>query len=449
MRTKTVLLGIVLPGISCAAAMAFGAGIGGSALSGGGAAVGSPHAAENSRLRSALSTAEKKLAILEEEARIRGGTAKRTKEAAMPIALTGKKTAAQKTALYAELDARLAALTTEIQVARDKGPQLTPEQVAKTIAELKLRLGEAISTKDREAAINILAELARLGEGAFPDLVTAWAKLKDAGVIGGFGRGRGMGGMRDTMAWGSKDVFNWALSTSSLGVEGGVARKFQAIAVFSLRMFESDRDVRNKTYVSFLYKQNPVPLTPEQLSATSRREQFRIALEDPYRGALMSISRRPTSETLPYLTGVAGNAELPSDVRVTALNGLARDPSPEAQKAVQDAAYDQDPAVKQASAMAQIKSNPPATGYLIESVSADSQASQLGFKAGDIITTYNKVAIQGGRDLMMLPRQVTTETAPMTVYQGGKLSTFDMNPQKPIGINGSFVRVPAAPSSDK
>jgi S1-C subfamily serine protease len=97
--------------------------------------------------------------------------------------------------------------------------------------------------------------------------------------------------------------------------------------------------------------------------------------------------------------------------------------------------------------MAQLKANPPATGYLIESITPDSQATKLGLQVGDIITTYNNIPIKSGRDLRVLPKQVETEMAPMTVYQGVETRSYEVSPKEPIGINGSYVKV-QAPAGD-
>jgi hypothetical protein len=398
-----------------------------------------PAVTENRRLRTDIREAQRRISLLEEKFR-QAKKAQVTAAAVKKTTLLPKASAVDSPELAA-LKAKIAKALQDIKLLKGGELELNEEQIAARIAEIRKALEKALADSDGEGILSALAALAKLGEPAYPELIKIWKELNEAGWPGVGRRARfGMG-------WADKDLYSWALTSKSLGVDSETTRKFQGSAVMALRFVEPNASKRVKTYSVFLSNQPaPAPLTKEQKSLTGMGRFFSL-MEDPYRGAVMQVSRTKDPESTGVLSGIVSDQDVPSDVKAMALTGLAKQDGAEAEQAIDSALSDPDEDVQKAAEMAKQLSNPPVSGFFIYTV-GDGPLKKQGVAPGDIMLTYNGATIHSMRDLFFLPGQAETETVEIQIYSGGQTKKLTVKTDEDLAVMGEYVQGPSSGGSN-
>lgn len=394
-----------------------------------------PHLIENRELRQSIRDAQRTLSVLDGQRQEAAEVAKKTLELNATELLAKPGEGAELTSLRGQI----ARLKSDIERAKNGEIVLDQVEIAQRIAEIKAGFEKAKAAGDGDGMISALSELAKLGESAYPDVLKLWKQLNDSNWSGvGFRARFGMG-------WADKDLFTWSLTSGALGVDAETARKFQGTAVMAYRRMETDATKRAQTYSVFLSNSPaPSPLTDAQKNATGFQRMMTM-IEDPYRGAVMQVSRTNDPSSVTTLNKVLTDGEVPNDVKVVALTGLAKNDSPEAEQAIDDALNDPDPEIQEAADLAKKLSNPTVAGFFILTVS-DGQLKSAGVVPGDYLVTYNGAVVRGMRDLFVLPQSAETETVEVVISSGGSIKKVEVSTTDPLGITGDYVQ-PETPDS--
>ncbi|MDF1667321.1 MAG: hypothetical protein P1V97_36585 [Planctomycetota bacterium] len=395
-----------------------------------------PHLIENRELRQSIRDAQRTLSVLDGQRQEAAQVAKKTLELNATKLISKPGESAEMTSLRGQI----AALKSDIQRAQNGEIVLDQVEIAQRIAEIKAAFEKAKAEGDGDGMVSALGELAKLGESAYPDVLKLWKQLNDSNWSGlGFRARFGMG-------WADKELFAWSLTAGGLGVDAETARKFQGTAVMAYRRMEPDAAKRAQTYSTFLTNSPaPAPLTDAQKNATGFQRMMTM-MEDPYRGAVMQVSRTNDPSSVSTLNKVISDQEVPSDVKKVALTGLAKNDSPEAAQAIDDALNDPDPEIQEAADLAKKLSEPTIAGFFILTVT-DGPLKTAGVVPGDYLITYNGVVVRGMRDLFRLPQDAETETVEVVINSGGVIKKVEVPTDTQLGISGDYVQ-PEAPESD-
>lgn len=436
---KTLILCVLLPLISGAVGLWLGGGALKELLEDpekASAQTENPHVAKNRELRQQIRDAQRTFSVLEGQRQEAAQVAKNTLELNATQLLAKPGESAELTSLRGQI----ARLKSDIERARNGEIVLNQQEIAQRIAEIRARFEKAKADGDGEGMVSALSELTKLGEGAYPEVLKLWKQLNDSNWAGLGFRARFGGG------WADKSLFAWSLTNGELGVDAETARKFQGTAVMAYRRMETDAKKRVQTYSVFLSNSPaPAPLTEAQKNATGFQRMMTM-MEDPYRGAVMQVSRTNDASSVGALNTVLKDQEVPSDVKGIALTGLAKNDSPEAAQAIEDALSDPDPEVQEVADLAQQMKNPTIAGFFILAVT-EGPMKKAGVVPGDILLTYNGSPVRGMRDLFMLPGAAETEKVEVVINSAGTIKKFEVATDVQLGISGDYVQ-PEAPDSN-
>lgn len=436
MKAQSALGLAVLATVSCA----IGVGLDRALLSESGASsAAAPGVGDSSEaiatLRAKLQEAESQVALLKDEL-------KTAQAAAQGLGKSGKPSGEPPSPGVRGDDQALKARIKELEaaLARAEG-KLSPEELAAKIGDQKSAFAKAVAAKDARAAIAAMKALSALGEDGFPDLVSMWAEMEQKEWLG-------LNRMERQGWFENSNFFHWFLAEERAGVSPEVSPRLVSGAVMALAFMESDVPKRNQTFVNLLQRLGPpAALDPAEQSQRGRGfGPMGMQNNDPFRLALnmLTFSFRgaaPTQapETTGILSKVSANNEMPSDVRVSALYGLAQSKSAEAQRALSEATYDSNPEVKEAAEMAQKQQQATVTGLFVTSVAPDSEGAKAGIPLGCIITQVNGQNVRNFFELMGNVRGASTETVPVTFVVNGSSRTVPMKANGNFGIQGNPV----------
>lgn len=380
--------------------------------------------------REALSQARARVKELEDQLKDRPWIA----ESAKPTALPGAEPSddAVPDAELARLRTRLEKVKAELAAEKAKNGPMSDDEMAATLRDAQDRFSLAMSSGDGAAAVQVLAQLTKLDKRAFPTVVRFWSELNDKKWLGMDWRQR--------RGWATAELFHWGLrdqaELAALGPD--LAKKFEREAIWSLSRYEDDPKKQAETFAIFLDSQpRPDPLTKRD---AARRGRNMGPPRDPYRSALRHLSQLPSQEASRILSRVATDPTLPEDVRSTAVRGLVRQVDDASLVALETATRDPDASVARRASVGLVKRDPPASGWLITSVTNKGQAQGLNIPVGAIITSYDGKPIRRDRDLYGAIRKTKgKESVALTVNYNGSVQAYSVKGGR-IGVNGETVK---------
>lgn len=342
------------------------------------------------------------------------------------------------------------------------------ESMANKIRELETRLALSLRSTNELSSDELQEKFAKAvekedGKGAMEALV-ALSKLKDYGAFTrSFGEMKAANwlGLRgaDKRGWGSRGLYHWILTSSTLGVEGEAATELQKAALESLRRSDEDKSKVAGTLAFFISNQ-PIPEAikedPSKTEKEGRRNkrnrrrgdkgQEKKGPKDLYRIALLQLTRVKDRAAIPPLSQVLVNAKVPTDARMIAMRGLLRQEDGAGVQAVEGVLGDPNETIRrQAEIALQVKA-PAVSGFLVTNVSKESAAATAGLTSGQIITAIDGKAVKSAKDLQKALRKIDNgKSLAITVYSKGASSTVNLTKQgKRSGLSGRAVAVKAA-----
>ena len=357
-------------------------------------------------------------------------------------------------------DLNLVNMAKRIAVLESSVTKISKPLSAMTLAELMEKFNESLMAKDGKTCIAVMGAIGKLDPPDHAALVQCYGDMHEANWLG-LGR-------FDRRGYGSAKLYTWALTTSSIGITGEAADKFLQEALSGYR--RSERDDKKRVVVISQFLANlpiPKPLTEEQKSQQSRGFGGRGGRRgrggfggfggfggstDVYRAALSSLTRSREPEAIKALTTVFGNTSNPADVRITALNSLARDKD-SGKQVVDQGLKDSNDEVRKAAELLAQKTSSPVTGFLITSVTPESVAAKAGITVGTVITAINDQPITDARSIQRIMgrrgrrRGNTEQPAPtpatdltLTLFENGASRTVTVKNEGRLGINGQGVK---------
>lgn len=360
-------------------------------------------------------------------------------------------------------DLNLVNMAKRLAVLENNVDKISKPLSAMTLAELMEKFNESLMAKDGKTCVAVMGAISKLDPPDFAALAQCYADMHDAKWLG-LGR-------FDRRGYGNAKLYTWALTTSSIGISGEAADAFLQEALSGYR--RSERDDKKRVVVISQFLANlpaPKPLTEEQKAQQGggrggRRGRggrggfggfFGGGSTDVYRAALSSLTRSREPEAIKALNTVFGNSSNPADVRVTALNALARDKD-SVKTVVEQGLKDSNDEVRKAAELLAQKSSSPVTGFLITTVTPDSVAAKAGLVPGQVITAINNQPVTDARSLQRQMggrggrrgRRGGGETpAPatpaadltLTIYDNGATRTVTVKNEGRLGINGQGVK---------
>jgi len=384
--------------------------------------------AEIARLRSSLSKAEARIELLDERLRTQP-----TELSAAPVSSPKPSSIAAAPALSKKsgeslaLQARVTELEELLAKAKRGELELSDEDVKERVDSAQASFDKAFASKNGAAAIKAMGILAKLDERAFPALVALWDRME---------KGKWLGlGWRRRNGWASASVFHWALSSSSLGAGDVTGKAFRRQAVWLLPWYEQDRAKRSATFAGFL---SSLPDPKEREPGQRRRRGRWEAPQDLFRGALGQLARVAGPASSEALSRVARRFDLPSDVRATAVRGLARQTDRASMAILETARRDPAPEVRGAAELGLAKRDPAVDGWLITSVTPGSQAAKAGIEVGSIVVSYDGKPVRNDGDLNRLKRGARNRKVAIQAHKGA-LRSFTIQGGQTIGIDGEAV----------
>jgi hypothetical protein len=318
--------------------------------------------------------------------------------------------------------------------------------------ELQAKFATALESDNAKGAMEALKALAKIKD--FPSFTRCYGQMHEAswlGLRGGERRG-----------WGGSELYQWLLTSTTLGVDGEAAKELQTVALLGLRRVEKDKSKVAGTYGFFLSNQAAPEAAEsenksEQDDREARRQQRRRGRDrggrggkekkrgpqDLYRLALGQLVKIKDAAVISPLSQVLSNQKNPSDVRVIAIKGLIKQGDPSALQSVEGALNDADERVRRTAEVALKVHTPPVSGYLITSVEKDSPAAKAGLASGQIITAVNGKSIKNGKELQNVSRKTENGKAiSLSVYSSGSTLTMSMTKEgRRLGVNGRTVKV--------
>lgn len=290
-------------------------------------------------------------------------------------------------------------------------PALTPEQKAARIYEVKSKVGSLVEKKDGAGLVKLLQELRSLGVEAYP------AIMEIAGIID---HDMWQGGrefnvkMQDYYTSFPPEIHAWALDAANAGVVPPGFKVHAAHGIMWSQNPEKDRLVLE----AILRESDPEILKnmtdvlahrPDEATGAKiiGRLQTDTSLNDEAFGALLrTAARMPGQAVDAYLEGAL----------TTIPEGPRRD-------------------MLQTSL---IRRNPPASGFMVDRVIPESQASGIGLKPGDIILSYGGVTL-ADKSIARAKEQIKGEGPfSIEVLRDGARIMMSVAPGQ-IGIDGSPV----------
>lgn len=341
------------------------------------------------------------------------------------------------------------------------------ESMAGKIRELEARLAQSLRSTSELSSEELQAKFAKAmekedGKGAMEALV-ALSKLSDFGAFTrcyGELRGAQWLGLRgnERRGWGSRALYHWILTSSTLGVDGEAAKELQKSALESLRRSDDDKSKVASTLAFFITNQ-PIPeeikeSSPQDSEKDARRnrrnrrrgqKEGKSAPKDLFRLALFQLGRLKDSAAIAPLGQVMNNAKNPIDTRIMAMRGLIRQEDPAGTRAVEGVLNDPNETLRRQAELALAIKAPAVSGYLVTNVAKESAAASAGLSSGQIITAINGTAVKSNKDLQRALKKVENgKTLAVTVYRNGSSSTVQLKKQgKRAGISGRTVAVKA------
>jgi hypothetical protein len=293
---------------------------------------------------------------------------------------------------------------------------LTDEEIAERVTGLKTTFETAFTGKDKNAAMQAIWDMQKLGPKAYDDVIELWQKMADDYGLDPWGQGPGTMGM--TMQEYISLVTKFGLIEYGLTKADGNPN-FRVNALYGLPWWTSeDAGKRAK-------------LAGDTLGR-SQGYEAQAAID-----ALKNISDPSTAR---YLTDyLASNTDNPK-ARIDAINALAQKNTDAGWAAIKDAAEnDPDPDVKTAAQTALYQKDAKVAGILVTQVLDNYQAAIAGIKKGDILTHYNGERIKTMAELAEAKSKVAEgQSVQVVVDRGGKEVTLTLGSGM-IGINGINV----------
>lgn len=385
---------------------------------------------EIQRLKSALASAQGKIKQLQMD-ELKANKPLIRKTTALPKMALPDTADEQSKAIVAKLNERIADLEVELAAEKKKTAPLTDEEMAAKIRELRDKFDDAFAKKDGAAAVQAMREMAKLDSRAFKARVELWGQMEKNKWFGLDWRG--------TRGWSTDELLHWALKPDGMKLDDPkLAADFRKTAVWRLGFSQEEPAKKAKTLASFLGTLPlPTELTDEQKKARRRRRGWKPD-DDLYRASLRNIARIPSEESAQILTGLVNNSAAPSDVRLTAVRGLARQKDDASLQALKYAANDGDPEIRKTAEVGLVRRNPPIQGYLITDVTKNSQAAGLGLEAGSIITGADGKTMKPNDIFQKIYR--SKEPVMVSVYKNGVVQTYKFKGGQRLGVNGEEVK---------
>jgi hypothetical protein len=286
---------------------------------------------------------------------------------------------------------------------------------------------EKLDPKDKEAILAALTEIRVLGRAAAPEYLAILAQVQKVGnPWGGWGRGGPNGGQPDP-------------NENMLGLSG---REYTDLLTPDLRNFVLETGGENVPGTVLQSVLNGLPRdtskTREEKANLLKSVLEKATDKDVQKAAIESLQWVDPVAAAPIMLDMARNGGLDSDVRVSAVEALPDKIDADTANALQVLKNDADPKVAEAAKIAEMKSNPPVSGYLVTTVTAQGQAKTAGMRAGDIITSYNNQAITNGNLWQLQNSIADNATGPVVVYRNGLKLTYYIKKGR-LGVDGEYV----------
>lgn len=360
------------------------------------------------------------------------------------------------------LNEELYKLRKELELLKREGPKLSEAQIRAKMDELISKFDAAVAGKVGKDALAAMRELGKLGEPSFSELLRMWKVMEENKWLDVENQSRrGWGG--------TKEFFHWAL-TNNVDLNDELMAKLQSTGIFALRFLESNKDKLAATFVSLLGRLD-LPKSLEEKKAgdpgrggppggrggrgrgrggRGRRGPpgFFGRSQDPYRSALRELSRIKNPQASKTLVSIYSNTALPEDVRNSALRGLLNQPSEDAARVIQEAMSDPSEKLSETATKLNELAGAKVSGYYVRSVKKGSVAEKAGIKAGSSIISYAGRVITSDRELWFLPRTQKTKTAVVVVYQDDATLNLNVETNKDLGVDGTYVKVLAKKESE-
>jgi len=308
--------------------------------------------------------------------------------------------------------------------------KLSDAQVAERVEAARSSFGTALAGRDGAGAMAAMEQLAGLDKRSYPALVEMWQQMQKKKWLGLNKHQRRL--------WYRAEVFHWALSGENLGVDGKQALRFKGLALRYMNWYEPDREKQAETYVKLLGSLE-LPAEPDAKAKKQLRRGWERNL-DLYRGTVRQLARVRGPEAGRLLGELAGNRKAPSDLRISALNGLANKGGREADFAIAEALRDPDPQVRHSAAMVKIRRAPPATGLLVTGTGRKSEARKLGIPAGAVMTSYGGRRVRNAKELQRMMRRSRGKTITVEVTRGGIITQYKVKGGRKLGLSAVPVR---------
>jgi hypothetical protein len=386
---------------------------------------------ELQKIREALAQAKSKIKRLEEGLELAHARGPSRKTSLLPTAALPAGAGQSAKDLVAKLNSKISSLETDLAAERKKTAPLSDEDMAEKVRGIRDKFDDAFASKSGAEALKAMKELSKLDSRAYQTLVELWGQMEKSKWLGL--------GWRERRGWANADLFHWALKADGGPVsDPKLAADFRKQAVWLLGWYEEDSAKKAETYSAFLAT---LPLPGELTEEQKKKRRGRRGMQadnDLYRSSLRSLSRIPSSATAQLLASLVNNSQAPSDIRLTAVRGLARQRDESSHLALKQAANDPDPLIRRTAELGLLRRDPPIRGYLITDVTKGSQAAGLGIEAGSIIVGSNGKTMTSSRDLFQSIYSSKTDVV-VSVYKNGAVQTYTFKGGQRLGVDGEDV----------
>lgn len=297
-----------------------------------------------------------------------------------------------------------------------------------TVDDFEKQFLAAFAAKDGQAAWKAMAGIAKLKD--FPSFIQKWGQMRANKWLGL--------DQWERRGHGSADLYHWALTTSSLGLDEEGSKAFIRDALWNLRKYEKDAVKVTDTLSAFIRSQP----TPDERK-TGKNNRRRGWNRDPFRSALSALTQVKDASAIQPIGAVLSNTKNPADVRLSALRGLTWRKDEAARAVIEAHVNDADDKIRRTAELSVKKNSPAATGYLVTNVEDNLPAAKAGLAVGHIITSINGKAIQSGRDIIStIGAAQDGQVLSVIVHDGSSSKTLNLTKSgRRIGVFGDSVKV--------
>lgn len=246
---------------------------------------------------------------------------------------------------------------------------LSPQQRSAKATEIQSRIAALVEAKDGAGLVKLLQELKTLGPEGYTAIMEI-AAIIDADMWQGGGKLSVK--MQDYFTSFPPEIMSWALDAANLDKVPAGFRIHAAHSIMWMPIAEKDRIVLD----AILRETDPLTL--------KKMTEVLAHRPDPATGA--KLVERLQSDT-----------SLSDEAFGTLLSTAVRMPGPSVDSYLENALATLPPGARQdAVRRSLVRRNPPASGFMVDQIVPESQASSLGIRPGDIILSYAGVTLSNG-----------------------------------------------------